>query len=133
MVTSLPTGATYSFGLKASTDGAQWTEISNITVATVSLVYDTTPPAPITGLFLYQGASTSVTMGWPIAGDDGNYGQAESYQARYSTLPITPADWGAATPVPGDITASVPSRNDGNHHHRPDRRSGILRGGHGHR
>lgn len=106
VVTSLPTGATYSFGLKASTDGAQWTEISNITVATVSLIYDTTPPAPITGLFMYQGASTSVTMGWPIAGDDGIYGQAESYQARYSTLPITPADWDAATPVPGDITAS---------------------------
>ena len=48
VVTSLPTGQVFSFGLKASTDGVQWTEISNITVATVSLIFDTTPPAPIT-------------------------------------------------------------------------------------
>jgi hypothetical protein len=54
VVTSLPSGQVYSFGLKASIDGVSWTEISNITVATVGLIFDTTPPAPITGLFLYR-------------------------------------------------------------------------------
>ena len=92
MVTTLPTGEVYAFGLKASTDGVQWTEISNITVATVALVFDTTPPAPITGLFQFRGGSTSVTVAWPVAGDDGIYGQATSYEARYWDLPITPAN-----------------------------------------
>ena len=109
VVTSLTSGQVYAFGLKASTDGVQWTEISNITVATAALVFDTTPPAPITNLFVYRGEPTSLTMNWPIAGDDGIHGQAASYEVRYSDLSITPANWTAATLVTGDVVAgSVP-------------------------
>jgi hypothetical protein len=49
---------------------------------------------------------TSLTLDWPIAGDDGIYGQAASYEAKYSAMPITLANWDTATPVPGDIMAS---------------------------
>jgi hypothetical protein len=106
VVTSLTSGQVYAFGLKASTDGVEWTEVSNIAVATSALVFDTTPPATVTGLFVYKSTPENLTMAWPIAGDDGIHGQAESYQARYSSSPITDANWGAATPVPGAIAAS---------------------------
>lgn len=107
VVTGVTSGDVYAFGLKASTNGVDWTEVSNLTVATAALVFDTTPPAAVTRLFLYKGSPTTLTMAWPIAGDDGIYGQADSYQARYSTEPITDAGWGTATPVPGSMAAGV--------------------------
>jgi len=55
VVTGVTSGQVYAFGLKASTDGVDWTEVSNIAVATAALVFDTTPPAAVTGLFLYKG------------------------------------------------------------------------------
>jgi len=47
---------------------------------------------------------TSVNLTWTAPGDDGSVGQAQSYDLRYSTSPITGANFGAATPV-----AAVPS------------------------
>jgi hypothetical protein len=106
-VPGLASGQVYAFGMKASTDGTEWSGISNLVVATAAPVFDTTAPAAVTGLFLYKSTATSLTVAWPLAGDDGIYGQAQSYDARYATEPITPANWDAATPVPGGITASV--------------------------
>jgi hypothetical protein len=106
VVTGVTSGQVYAFGLKASTDGVEWTEVSNIAVATAAIVFDTTPPAAVAGLFLYKSTPADLTMVWPITGDDGIHGQASSYQARYSTSPIIDASWGAATPVPGSIAAS---------------------------
>ena len=105
-VTGLGSGQVYAFGMKASTDGAEWSGISNLVVATSAPVFDTTAPAAVTGLFLYKSTAASLTVAWPLTGDDGIYGQAQSYEARYATEPITPANWDAATPTPGDITVS---------------------------
>jgi len=106
-VGGLASGQAYVFGMTASTDGTEWSAASNITVATAAPVFDTTPPAAVTGLFLYQGTGTSLTVAWPPTGDDGTYGEATSYEARYSATPINPGNWGAATPVPGAITEST--------------------------
>jgi len=46
-------------------------------------------------------AQGSVTLVWTAPGDDGNIGTASSYQMRYSTSPITDANWGQATLVGG--------------------------------
>ena len=105
-VPGLTSGQVYAFRMTASTDGTDWSEASNTVVATAAPDFDSTPPAAVTGLFINQNTGTSLTMVWPFAGDDGIYGRAGGYQARYATTPITPATWDAATPVPGPIFES---------------------------
>lgn len=46
-------------------------------------------------------AVTTVTLRWTAPGDDGAAGTASSYEVRWSLLPITPLNYGQATPVPG--------------------------------
>jgi hypothetical protein len=96
----------YVFRMIATTDGEVWSEFSNSAVATVAPQHDTTPPAAVKDLFRYRSTTTSLTMAWPPAGDDGEYGRATGYEARYATQPITPNRWARATPVPGPITES---------------------------
>ncbi len=50
-----------------------------------------------------QPASTTVsaTLRWTAPGDDGMVGRAQAYMLRYSTVPITDANFGSATPVAG--------------------------------
>ncbi len=61
-------------------------------------------PAPISDLRASHVDSNEVTLTWTATGDDWNVGQADAYDLRYSTLPITPANWSAAT-----VIAEVPS------------------------
>ena len=46
-------------------------------------------------------AQTQVTLAWTAPGDDGNIGTAVVYAMRYSTSPITAANWDQAAAVPG--------------------------------
>ncbi len=46
-------------------------------------------------------AQSSVTLVWTSPGDDGTIGTASTYEMRYALAPLTPANWGQATPVPG--------------------------------
>ncbi|MEN8008048.1 MAG: right-handed parallel beta-helix repeat-containing protein [Candidatus Krumholzibacteriota bacterium] len=105
-VTGLTSGHAYVFRMTASTDGVEWSEASNLVVATAAPDFDTTPPAAITGVILNSSTGSSLNVVWPLTGDDGPYGLASGYQARYADAPITPETWGAATPVPGPIYAS---------------------------
>ncbi len=100
-VTGLTSGQVYAFRMTASTDGTEWSEASNITVATAAPDFDTTPPAAVINLIQTRGTSTTLTVAWPFAGNDGIHGQASGYFARYSDQRITPANWETATPVPG--------------------------------
>jgi lysophospholipase L1-like esterase len=63
-------------------------------------VSDSTPPAAVSDLQITAVSALSVTLEWTAPGDDGNTGQARSYQLRYSTSPITPDNFNSATPVP---------------------------------
>ena len=49
-------------------------------------------------------AAVSVTLRWTAPGDDGMVGRAKAYVLRYSTAPITDANFANATPV-----AAVPA------------------------
>ena len=40
-----------------------------------------------------------MTLNWTATGDDGNKGTAQSYDLRYSTTPLTPSTWAAATAI----------------------------------
>lgn len=61
-----------------------------------------TPPVVPT---VTASSATAVTLSWTAPGDDGNTGQASSYNIRYSTSPISDSSFAAATaalspPVP---------------------------------
>ena len=64
---------------------------------------DTVPPAAITDLAVTGAFSNNVILTWTATGDDGTDGTASSYDIRYSTSPITDANWDDATPYPNNI------------------------------
>lgn len=60
---------------------------------------DLTPPAAVSNLATSMISDQAATLTWSAPGDDGLIGQATSYDLRWSTSPITAANFGAATPV----------------------------------
>ncbi len=62
---------------------------------------DSLPPAQIDDLAAGGVGSNWVDLAWTAVGDDGNTGTASRYDLRYSTSPITPANFGAAAKASG--------------------------------
>ena len=62
---------------------------------------DDVPPGSIANLSTSNPGSNSMLLSWTATGDDGNTGRATRYEIRYSTSPITDANFGSATLVPG--------------------------------
>jgi hypothetical protein len=52
-------------------------------------------------------SAASITLSWTAPGDDGNVGTATTYDVRYSTSPITNANWNSATQATGEPTPSA--------------------------
>lgn len=71
---------------------------------------DTTAPASVTGLAAKSPTRRSLALQWIAPGDDGNDGQAQRYDIRYSKALITEANWSSATPVDG-VPAPKPAGN----------------------
>jgi hypothetical protein len=69
---------------------------------------DTTPPAAVTGLYAAGPTRISMSLVWNAPGDDGDRGQADRYDIRYSTSTITEENWDDATPV-ADVPAPKPA------------------------
>jgi subtilisin family serine protease len=63
-------------------------------------------PEPITELEAADATITSVTLYWEAPSDPGN-GSASAYDIRYSTSPITEANFSSATAVPNPPTPKV--------------------------
>lgn len=63
-----------------------------------SLVGDTVPPEAIGNLVAGQPTGSSLLLTWNAPGDDGASGLASAYDIRWSTAPITAANFAAATP-----------------------------------
>ncbi len=68
---------------------------------------DTTAPAAIANLSVNSVTASSATLIWTAPGDDGSTGTASSYNVRYSTSPITEANWASATQAAGEPSPSV--------------------------
>jgi hypothetical protein len=60
---------------------------------------DVTPPGTVSDLASVTVDTTRVTLGWTSAGDDGFSGTATICDLRWSTAPITSANFAAATPA----------------------------------
>jgi Tol biopolymer transport system component len=97
-IEDLALGQTYYFGLKTADARPNWSELSNVMVATIM---DNNPPGAVTDLSVPAVTRESVTLAWTAPGNDGAEGRASLYDLRYSTTAITHGTWEAAIPAPG--------------------------------
>jgi len=67
---------------------------------------DATPPAATTDLTTSNPTRTSMCLTWTAPGDDANTGTASTYDIRYSTSPITAANWDSAAQCTGEPNPS---------------------------
>ncbi len=95
IASGFPSETLVYFALKSSDEVPNVSGLSNvISVATLGV-----PPAPVQGLAASNPTGTSVQLSWQPSGDDGNAGNATSYDVRYSTTPINDANFDAAASV----------------------------------
>ncbi len=82
--------------------GTSWYTQSLLVINTnvpASAAPDTTAPAPVADLSAAPHTLWSVTASWTAPGDDGTTGTASFYDLRYSTEPVTDANWDTAIHV----------------------------------
>jgi hypothetical protein len=106
-VTGLQAATTYYFAIKTQDDAGNWSGISNVVSKTTLVAPDVTRPAPI-ALSVSAVGDTTATLSWNAVGDDSLTGTATSYDIRYSTSPITAANWSSATQVSGEPAPLAP-------------------------
>ncbi len=98
-VTGLQPNTTYYFAIKTADEVPNWSGISNLVSRSTLAAPDTIRPAPVATLAIVGSTETSASLRWTAVGDDSLTGTATSYDIRYSTAPITTANWGTATQV----------------------------------
>jgi len=102
-VTGLEPNTTYWFAIKTGDDVPNWSSISNVISKTTAPAADTQRPAPL-AITVTGATDSTATLAWTAVGDDSLTGTAASYDVRYSTAPITAANWSTATQVSGEPT-----------------------------
>jgi parallel beta-helix repeat protein len=100
-IAGLNPSTNYYFAMK-SKDIVNTSSLSNV-VSVTTLASDTSPPSAITDLQVVQPMNRSVKLTWTAPGSDGNWGTASSYDVRYSTSPITNANWATATQAEDEL------------------------------
>jgi chitodextrinase len=103
---SLSANTTYHYRVR-SKDAANNEAVSTDNTFTTTVSTDTTAPSAITNLSTNEVRRTSVDLWWTAPGDDGNAGTATSYDVRYSTSPITAANFSSATQASNEPTPSA--------------------------
>ncbi len=68
-------------------------------ISTVRLIVDATPPNDITDLASTSISANQATLTWTAPGNDGSSGKSSTYDLRYSTSPITTANFDSATKI----------------------------------
>ena len=108
VVTSLSPGVQYFFAVRAYDDEGLISGLSNVPSALAKSnpdPGDVTPPSAIADLNAVTGEDMGeVVLDWTASGDDGNTGQAASYEIRFSLGTITSVNYSEAS-----IYASPPS------------------------
>ncbi len=97
-VSGLAAAITYHFAIRAADESGNWSVLSNMVTKTTGAVPDTVRPAAAS-IAVIAVTDTSATLSWAAVGDDSLSGTAASYQVRYSTAPITLANFAGATAV----------------------------------
>ncbi|HET9641392.1 MAG TPA: fibronectin type III domain-containing protein, partial [Candidatus Paceibacterota bacterium] len=101
LLSNLSAGTTYHYQVRSKDAAGNSAASIDLTFATQALA-DTTPPAAITTLASSGYTPTSAVLSWVAPGDNGSTGTAASYDIRYSTAPITAANFSSATTVTGE-------------------------------
>jgi len=104
---SFATGGAKEVWAEVKDDAAQTNRTFANIYAISPLPTDRTPPAPIVDLWVVEVTTNSITLAWKSPGDDGNLGIAQEYDMRYSTSPITEANWDSATRIEGEPKPSA--------------------------
>jgi beta-glucanase (GH16 family) len=110
VVSGLTACTTYYFAVKSRDEAANWSAISNVpsarTLCQQNIVAecvlpdnDIIPPAAVSNLSVPSTGKTTMAVSWTAPGDDGTAGTATEYDFRYSTAPITAANFASATRV----------------------------------
>ncbi|MDI6781321.1 MAG: fibronectin type III domain-containing protein, partial [bacterium] len=86
----------YYFGIKTMDEEKNYSGLSNI----VSV--DRLMPGGITDLAAGSASASTIDLSWKAPGDNGSRGTVTAYDIRYSTSPITEANWGACIEVFGE-------------------------------
>ena len=89
-VTGLGHGVAYSFGLETLDAVGNRSGLSNIVHANTG---DVEGPETVTDLRVVLTEPRSLTVEFTAPGDDGPDGQAQSYDLRYSSVPIDSSNW----------------------------------------
>jgi hypothetical protein len=104
-VAGFPSEDIVYFALKTSDEVPNVSGLSNVLQLTTPGV----APAPVLGLTASNPTGISVHLQWQPSGDDGNTGNATSYDIRYSTSPINDANFDAAAFVIRPATNPKPA------------------------
>lgn len=91
----LQPATTYFMAIRSVDDVGNVSELSNL-VSFKTEALDSLMPNNITNLEVVSVASDAVKLQWSAVGDDGEVGIADRYQLRFSTNPITEANWESA-------------------------------------
>lgn len=97
LVKDLRSETKYYFALTAKDAAGNVSALSNVATASTTVM----PPSTITDLRQAAGSPSAIALAWTAPGSDGKAGQAARYEMRHSTDPLTPANFSAASPVPG--------------------------------
>jgi chitodextrinase len=96
----------YAIAVKAVDAAAQVGASSNVLIATTAVgsSADVTPPAAVTDLAVFGGATTSnsLLLQWTATGDPvgaGTFRRARAYEVRYATVPLTADNFSQGTLV----------------------------------
>ena len=73
---------------------------------------DTVPPAPVTDLDEQSTGTTSVTLTWSAPGDDGDTGQASTYDLRYVAGDAAAFSWESAIQATGEPSCHAPGTEE---------------------
>ena len=106
-VTGLQPATTYWFAIKTADDAGNWALVSNVVSKATSAAPDVIRPAAAS-VAVSAVTDFSATLAWTAVGDDSLTGTATSYEVRYSTSPITAANFASATAVTGEPTPAAP-------------------------
>jgi len=106
-VTGLNPNTTYYFAIKTGDEVPNWSGISNVISRATLAAPDTIRPAPL-AVSVTGTTETTASLRWNASGDDSLTGTATSYDVRYSTTPITTANWNSATQVNGEPIPGAP-------------------------
>lgn len=107
-VTGLQPNTTYWFAIKTADEVPNWSGISNIISRATLAAPDTVRPAQVANLTVTGTTETTAALNWSATGDDSLTGTATSYDVRYSTVPITGANWASATQTTGEPAPGAP-------------------------